>query len=394
MKRIAMIGLYTIPNMGDKILCETSAYLAKNLRDDIEILEIDVCPRYKVDYKGLEYVKYRLARLMIVLGGKFFKYENQSILRYNYEYFMWWIRLNRYYHRKLKSVDAIVFAGGGFLKFRTQGLNYYVEQIVKIAKKKNIPVMMNGVGIEGYSDDDIRCQKLKKIINSDCVKVITTRDDIDTLKQKYVCNEHIKCARVGDPALWIPECYGAHRQKSPDTVGVNVIRGMIYKDYGNHFSYGQLKQFYKDLLDELTGRGIKWTLFSNGMKSDQEFGVELLREMDLPLKDHLLPAPVESIDLINMVGDFSCILGTRLHACITAYALDVPVVGLIWNEKMRMFSDIIGKENNFFEEDQLEVKGIADCLARSIGETYDTSIRDRLKKSTKEYLDLFLSEQL
>lgn len=42
--------------------------------------------------------------------------------------------------------------------------------------------MMNGVGIEGYSETDIRCQRLKKAINQDCFKVITTRDDIDTLK--------------------------------------------------------------------------------------------------------------------------------------------------------------------------------------------------------------------
>jgi len=392
MKQIAIIGLYTIPNMGDKILCETSRFLTKKLKEDYSIKEIDVCPRYKVDYQGFEYIKYRFARLLIVLGGIFFKYENKSFLRYQYEYFMWWIRLNRYYHKQLKDADAIIFAGGGFIKFRTQGLNYYVEQIVKIAKKKNIPVMMNGVGIEGYAEDDIRCQRLKGILNSECIKVITTRDDYDVLKNNYMTNSNTLIAHVGDPALWIPECYGIKKNPNATIIGINVIRGKIYKDYGNQYSYEELKSFYKDLIKTVEDRGHNWVLFSNGMKSDQAFGLELLKEMNLPSASYLMPAPETSEDLIGMIANFSCILGTRLHACITAYSIDVPVVGLIWNEKIRIFSDIIGKKENFFEENELNVDDVLDRMEQSIHESYDVSIRNNLKNLTKNYLEIFLKQ--
>lgn len=203
MKKVAVIGLYAIKNAGDNILCEATQYLIKQKNPEVQIVEVDVNPRIK-SYKGLELIPFWISKVLIRVSGSIFKYENSSRFRYYYEYFMWWLKINHKFKTQLKDVDAIVFAGGGFLKFRTQGLNYYVEQIMKIARKNNIPVMMNGVGIEGYSETDIRCQRLKKAINQDCFKVITTRDDIDTLKNNYIVNPNIKIAHVGDPALWVP----------------------------------------------------------------------------------------------------------------------------------------------------------------------------------------------
>lgn len=392
MKKVAVVGLYSIPNMGDKILCEASQFLIQQTGADVEVVEVDVCPRYGRDYKGLEHLKYRVSRVAKIIGDALFSYENGSKLRYLYEYATWWLRLSRYYQRSFEGADAIVFAGGGFLKFRTQGLNYYVEMIVKIAEKHNIPVMMNGVGIEGYDENDIRCQNLKTVINLDVVKIITTRDDLDILRNNYVTSAHIETAHVGDPALWIPECYNVTRGVSNGTVGINVIRGKIYQAYGNTVSHQQLLAFYRGLIAEAERRGREWVLFSNGMKSDQDFGVELLTSLGKNAENKLLPAPETSEELIEMVRAFDCILGARLHAMITAYSLDVPVVGLIWNEKIRMFANIIGKPQNFFEEDALNPLQVFDAIEASIGNEYDVSIRSELKDSTKRFVDSFMSQ--
>ena len=392
MKRIAVVGLYSIPNMGDLILCEATQYLIKTIRDDVEIVPVDVCPRYKKDYHGLEYVKYRISRKMKTMAEKKYKYEDNSIERYRFEYNMWRIRLYRYYKKKLSDVDAIMFAGGGFLKFRTQGLNYYVEMIIKIAELKNIPVMMNGVGIEGYDETDIRCQKLKKAINSDVVKVITTRDDIDILKEHYIENPRILISRVGDPALWTPECYNIQRAEKRERLGINIIRGKVFQDYGNKSSYEELKRFYKDLIIELDRQGEKWILFSNGMKGDQQFGREVLQELGKKVSENLLPAPKTSRDLLEMIRSFSAIFGARLHACITAYSMDVPVVGFIWNEKTRIFARVIKKSSNFFEESDMDVKKICKKLLEARHEQYETEIREEMKALTVKYMKQFLQE--
>ena len=148
MKKIAVVGLYAIKNAGDNILCEVTQYLLQQEDPSIKIVEVDVNPRAK-SYRGLEKIPFFISKVLIKISGYVFQYENSSKFRYIYEYFMWWLKINRKFKKQFKGVDAIVFEGGGFLKFRTQGLNYYVEQIVEIAERNNMPSMMNGVGIEG-----------------------------------------------------------------------------------------------------------------------------------------------------------------------------------------------------------------------------------------------------
>ena len=390
MKKVAVIGLYAIKNAGDNILCEATQYLIKQKNPEVQIVEVDVNPRIK-SYKGLELIPFWISKVLIRISGSIFKYENSSKFRYYYEYFMWWLKINRKFKTQLKDVDAIVFAGGGFLKFRTQGLNYYVEQIMKIAKKNNIPVMMNGVGIEGYSETDIRCQRLKKAINQDCFKVITTRDDIDTLKNNYIVKSNKKIAHVGDPALWVPECYNMKRNENPsNVVGINVIRGRVYQAYGNTLSEFELLNFYKKLVQGVEERGWDWVLFSNGMAADQKFGTMLLRALGCSDRTKILPTANNSVDFLEQIRSFKLVFGARLHACITSYALDVPVVGLIWSEKLRIFADVIGKKNSYFEESELNIDNILDAMEREMNSNYDKSIRDDLRARTKNYLEMFM----
>lgn len=390
MKKVAVIGLYAIKNAGDNILCEATQYLIKQKNPEVQIVEVDVNPRIK-SYKGLELIPFWISKVLIRVSGSMFKYENSSRFRYYYEYFMWWLKINHKFKTQLKDVDAIVFAGGGFLKFRTQGLNYYVEQIMKIARKNNIPVMMNGVGIEGYSETDIRCQRLKKAINQDCFKVITTRDDIDTLKNNYIVNPNIKIAHVGDPALWVPECYNMKRNENPsNVVGINVIRGRVYQAYGNTLSEFELLNFYKKLVQGVEERGWDWVLFSNGMAADQKFGAMLLRALGCSDRRKILPTANNSVEFLEQIRSFKLVFGARLHACITSYALDVPVVGLIWSEKLRIFADVIGKKDSFFEENELNIDNILDAMEREMNANYDKTIRDDLRTRTKNYLEMFM----
>ena len=391
MKKIAVVGLYSIRNVGDHIICETTKYLIDNAGLDTEIVEVDALPRQKSSYKGFNFFTFAVSVLLRRLGQIFLNQKKCSWFRYKFEYFSWWLRLHNYYKDALCDVDAIVFSGGGFLKFRTQGLNYYVEQIVRVAFKRKIPVMMNAVGVEGYSKDDIRCQRLKAAINLECVKIITTRDDIILLENKYVINPKIYTAHVGDPAFWIPETYDIIKNEKTDIIGINVIRGNVYRDYGNKLSYQELKEFYKGLLFECDKRNLKWMLFSNGMKGDQQFGREILQEMNLPLKNNLLPAPKNSIELIGMISNFQCILGARLHACISAYAIDIPAVGLIWNPKTELFAGMVGKQSNYFSEDKLDVPKIVDALERSITSVYDEGLRNEWKRLTQLNIIKFLS---
>lgn len=42
---------------------------------------------------------------------------------------------------------------------------------------------------------------------------------------------------------------------------------------------------------------------------------------------------------------------TRLHAAIISYALEVPSVSLVWNNKQILFGEIIKRKNSFITKD-------------------------------------------
>lgn len=390
--KVAVVGLYTLPNMGDRILCDCTEYLIKQFDPEIEIVQLDVNPRFEWMYEGFDHYKYRKSKELKKKLEKRYKYNDTGLKRYVQERFMWRLREYSKYKRTLAGVDAIVFCGGGFVKFRTQGLNYYVEMITEYANRKHIPVMFNAIGVEGYDDSDIRCAMLKKHLNMRCVKSITTRDDYNRLKQ-YIRRDDIDHAMVGDPALWSPECYGIERIDDPEKIGVNLIRAKIFGDYGNTRTPDEIHDFYVALITELRKRNLDIELFSNGMPGDQKMGKKLVEEMGLP-ESMLRDAPETGSELMQIVASYRAVFGARLHACITSFALGVPVTGMIWNEKARFFASVSGKEGLFFEEDELDPVNIADAIEKSAESHPTVDERDRLRELTKEKLNSFLNEYL
>ncbi len=386
--KIAVVGLYSIKNVGDNVLCYSTIHLLRQMLPRVRIVEVDANPTM-AEVKQYGRIRAFIARVMIHFQKDLFSYECHTKFRYWYEKTMWKLKSQRYFKDKLKGCDAVVFAGGGFLKFRTQGLNYYVEQIISIARDQHALVMMNGVGIEGYDENDIRCQKLKGMINDSCVKVITTRDDIDILNNNYMTNKDILTSRVGDPALWTPEVYDIHRAETiRDVVAVNLIRGNVYQDYGNKLSPLGLENLYRHLLRKLDERGIRWVLFSNGMKADDAFGKALLETMGYHENDKLVTFS-STEEYMRYLSSVACTFGARLHACIISYAMDVPVTGLIWNDKTRFFSEIIGKRQYFFDENELDVDKIVDAIQQAANDQHDSKTREELKELTRSYVEKF-----
>ena len=386
--KIAVVGLYSLKNIGDNVLCYSTIYLLKQLLPGVEIVEVDANPPIKETRPIAGRYRTYIAKKLLKYHKDRFSYEDHSLYRYWYEKAMWWFKSGRYFEEKIKGCDAVVFSGGGFLKFRTQGLNYYVENIIRIARRQHIPVMMNGMGIEGYDENDIRCRRLKKVINYDCVKVITTRDDIDILNNCYMTNKKTITARVGDPGLWVPEVYDIHRSKEiRNVVAINTIRGKIYRDYGNTLSPERVEEFYCQLLAELDRRGIEWELFSNSMKSDNLMGEAVLARMGYPADKMKYPETNE--EYMRYLSSAACTFGARLHACIISFALGVPVCGLIWNEKTRFFSEIIGRRELFFTEEELDISAIADAIEKAMNDSADEEVLQKLRQLTRDYLEQF-----
>lgn len=390
-KKIGLIGLTSNKNIGDYLLAESTKFLIKKHSADTSFIDIDVDPRDEGVYKGRRKINLRLFEVLSRYDKSFHNIVRIPLFQYYYQRLYWHIKLNWYYKKLIKDLDGLVFVGGGFIKFKNQGLNYLDEQIIKIAEKRNIPVMFNASGIEGYDEKDIRCQRLKKVINSSIVKVITTRDDLDTLRSKYITNKDIVTDLVGDPVFWLKDMYSLNNSKKQEKtgrIGVNLVNPNNFARYGGAVNKRAIENFYKNLLQELTMNDADFYLYTNGMEIDHDFGKRLIRSMNIPAK-RLLRAPEVSPELVDTTLQFDIILSARMHAGIVAYALDIPVVGLIWSKKIDHFARIAKIRDRYFDETELDYRRIAQLLLSNSLEEPDGDKREELKSKTLHYLSLF-----
>src|SRR5690554_5689261 len=380
-KRVGVVGLYSNENVGDYLLVESAKFLLKKHLPDISLQDVDVDPRGPGVYEGRRRVNLYMHDVLMQYRKVVFSVIRLRRFQYAYDYFLWWVKVNWFYKEAIQSLDGLVIAGGGFIKFKTQGLNYLDEQIIKIAKKRKIPVMFSAVGVEGYDPNDIRCQRLKRVLNFDVVRVITTRDDLDTLRNSYVTDQSIVTDLVGDPVFWLQDVFSIEKRADAVKVGINLINPNNYKAYGGEADYFKIANFYKNLIQELSIQGVDFYLFSNGMEVDQRFGQRLVSSMNLP-QSRLIKRPESSLELLAMMSEFKVILAARMHAGIVAYALDIPKVGLIWSEKIDFLARILGERDAYFDEDELAPKKIAQLLIESDSLTVDAATREGLKQKT------------
>ncbi|MBH0116139.1 polysaccharide pyruvyl transferase family protein [Salinibacterium sp. NG253] len=390
-KRVGVVGLFSNENIGDYLLVESAKFLLKKHSPDISLQDVDVDPRDPLIFQGRRRINLYLHVLLLRNRKMVFSIIRLRTFQYFYEYFMWWLKVNWYYKEVMQSLDGLVIAGGGFIKFKTQGLNYLDEQIIKIAEKRNIPVMFNAVGVEGYDPNDIRSRRLKRALNSDVVRVITTRDDLTTLRNSYITNKSIISDLVGDPVFWLQDAFSIEKRSDAVNVGINLINPDNYKEYGGEADSFKIANFYKNLIQELNIQGVDFYLFSNGMEVDQRFGEQLVAAMNLP-QNRLIRRPESSVEFLATMTDFKVILAARMHAGIVAYALDIPKVGLIWSEKIDFLAHLLGERDAYFNEEELDYRTIVQLLIKSESLKIDTTTRDTLKQKTFSHIGSFLDD--
>lgn len=265
---------------------------------------------------------------------------------------------------QIRYVDAVVFAGGGLIKYEHEDFCERISEIVEEAEKCGVPVFLNAMGVEGYDENNERCQRLKRALNSETVKAVTIRDDYELFKNEYAVRKGLRVKPVFDTAVWADKVYREVPEKS-DVIGLNVARGDIFADYGAaDIDEEYMLAFWKDLTGKLTERGLKWKIFTNGFDSDEKFAVKLCKMLDC----EKLPQVGSSRQLVKYLCGFKAVVAVRMHACITSCALGLPCVGLVWNDKLRMWGEKIGTPERYIEPEELNADKVMIMLDRAMFE--------------------------
>lgn len=381
MKKVAVMGLVDWENYGEQFLGNTVTYLVGKQH---EVKSIDFRPKNN-KFRYLVYCFTVILTRML----SFWK-DAHSIVYWGVEF---WTK--RYYEKQLEGCDGIIFACGSY-KYGTQRLWAFYSVVIDVARKLNIPVMFNAMNIQDYSETDWRCRCLKEHTNSACVKVFTTRDGehgLNKLRTDYLNdNASIVSDAVGDPAFWIPECYNVQKASDSDRIGVNLIRPGVFADYGLNITEEELIEIYCQLLNTLEKEQIEWELFTNGLDVDLTVGKTILQRCGMETRNIIVPESAKH--LAELIAGYKGIIGARLHACICAYSLDVPMVGFVWDEKILRFAEIAGLHENFLQESELNGDTLYERLMIQLDRDYDRELRVAWKQKTRESIGQFLEQFL
>lgn len=369
-KNIVVLGLMN-KNIGDTVILETCKYLISKINKDVTVSIYNLLPNEEVlkKYKIKERHSF-FSKIIIYL-----KWLNPKI--------------QEYYAEILKDADAVIFAGGGLIKFSREFCWNSLYSVIAYCEKKNIPVFLNAVGVEGYNNLDLYSQLIKKSLNKTCVKAITTRDDVETLKDYR--KENISLA--GDSALWTSDLYPIEMNNKNNIIGVGLLHKNIFKSYKVDFSEEKIIKTYCGIINELEKRGYKWRLFCNGLQSDYNMGVKVLQTIGKDISDTLLaPRPETKEDYFHLLTSFSSIIAGRLHANIIAASYNIPSIGLVWNNKLTLFGRSIGCENRFIKKENFfDSELIVNELEKAIKHGYNKETIQKLKNATVNTLSDFIS---
>jgi polysaccharide pyruvyl transferase WcaK-like protein len=388
MKKICFAGLVSETNLGDVVILTTTEQLYKNaLPADIEVEFCRLDIQYRNSAESTGSLWHKLWLFLLEKSG--LSSRKLKILKLISD-------TKQQYKSQLDKADLLVLVGGGLVKYKYQRFFIYLIALIEVAEELKIPVVMNAVGIEGYDETDFRCQMLKQALNRSIVKSITARDDIDTLKQLYMVPGSCKdTGKTSDPAVYTAELYGVSKAAS-DVFAIGLVRGGIFKDNGYDLTADELAEFYSQLIIELENKGIRYNLFTNGLKSDNEL-LPLIAEKLGRAKPELFE-PEQAIDLIQFIAGSAVVIAARLHANIIAYSLDVPSVGLVWNDKLTLFGQDIGYPQRFVQPSQMTATTVLALAMQAQQEGYQQELRSQYKTSVKRHIgtvvDKFIAGQL
>lgn len=362
-KNILLVGLENASNYGDPIIYNCTKYLLSKENKNFIYNNLNLNPKINTIYTILNSISEKIG------WNKF----NSKLIINEYK---------RSFNNKIKKSDAIIFAGGGLIKYKYQYFWSQISAIIDLASQYNIPVYFNAVGIEGYDEYDFKCQHLKEQINKNCIRIITTRDDIQTLNNKYISNHNIKTFKVAAPAIFCSKIYNIQKKES-NIIGIGLIRGKIFTDNGLKFSEKSLLNLYINLINELQSKKERFQLFTNGVEEDLELANRVCRYCKLdPNKDLVIPQNPQ--ELIEIISKYKCVIATRLHACIISYSLNIPAIGLVWNNKLKMFGKCINYPERFLEINDLTTDKIIKTLDKIKNEKYDSYYRIEYEFSQKQ----------
>ncbi len=331
--------------------------------------------------------------------------------------------------RKLiKNADLVIVGGAPQFNYLYQYFSERSVVLIKLAKKYNKPILFSSIGIEDYDPEHPKCKRVKEALKSDCVKMVTTRDNLTDLKRLRTRKEMV-IGQVADPAVWSAyvfrnfvqnkqvqppaeqktvgmragtffgrmlkknpeEIQPPKREESPQKIGIFLIRGGAFTANHIDFTEEDATNMWLDLTAEIQARGYDYEFITSGHFADEVFMDHLVRDCGVKLAKCVFNM-YKPEQLIEKISSYAGVISCRLHPGIVSYSLEVPAVGIVWNPKVPGFYNAIDYPERLIYKDDISAPYIMDKLESAMkegvhhNEAFMTSVYSYLFNAVKKEL--------
>lgn len=275
-------------------------------------------------------------------------------------------RLYKRAEKLISDSDIIIFGGAPMFNYSYQIFYERTATTLEIAEKYHKPVMFSAIGVEGYDENNKKCQRLKKTLNFDCVKQITTRDDFDSLK-KFINNENIIIDKVSDPAVFASKVFDnfitSDKKRNGKKVGIFILRANGFTDNKIDFSRDDAAVMWQQLSVQLKKKKYDYEFLTSGHFGDEAFLDYLIRNYNINVRKCVFNINTPE-KLLHKISSCDIVVTCRLHPSIISFSLGVPSLGIVWNSKVKHFYNSIGYEDRIIDINTASAEEIMEKLGQ------------------------------
>lgn len=309
-------------------------------------------------------------------------------------------RLRERFDRALKTADAVVIGGGNL--FQDDDLNFplKVGTVLDCVARSRKPLIIHAVGVSAHWSKPAAA--LFARLNKTNLKSVSVRDKVSLENWQAHFPTGPAAFIVPDPGvmvedLTLPVARQSGADSSIPTIAICVTAPVILRRHASiKVSDITLQDAaeYVELVKIAVSQGYRVTLFSNGAQEDQALAEQVfaMLEMGGMTGNRLITLavrPERPEELVMLLKPASVVIAHRLHACIAAYGLNIPAVGLDWDSKLASFFELTERSDYCLSGDQMTPQIVFERLVSAMESGIASSKRATIIKAAKSAVPSF-----
>lgn len=265
----------------------------------------------------------------------------------------------------LANVELVLIGGGQLLSDDSLRMMSRIDQIVRTARNRSLPVAACATGASPPRSRAAR--RLFKEILTHANSLSAFRDTISQkLAAQYSDESSLETTVCPDAAIPLARqlSLGAHR-KIKDVVGLAPISPVVR--YSTENTINLLRVWWTHLAGELHRRGKEVEFFSTGTLADQHFCESLAHELQRDgIYVRIAPRPQDVTEFVELVSSYRSALTQRMHAAVVRFASGQTPLSLPWDLKLHSFFFERGFQDRLLTSEFLPVNDVVDKLSETI----------------------------